>query len=152
MCVPRRGWQSLIRDDSLRGEAGSCLSEMIHFGRADVTCTVSDLSIANFHQRRSNMLVAISPLPILIKDDPAPWWQNLPLCEWLQPCAGGRPFVSSWLGLKVDRTTCMPFEQIILLYETQPWCSSINIPSLLNQWKFIFCSSDFCLPSLRIWP
>jgi len=31
-------WQSLIRDNPLRGEAGSRLSEMIHFGKADVTC------------------------------------------------------------------------------------------------------------------
>ena len=60
MCVPRRGWQSLIRDDPLRGEAGSRLSEMIHFGKADVTCKVSDPSIAHFHQRRSNLLVVIS--------------------------------------------------------------------------------------------
>ena len=36
-------WQSLIRDDPLRGEAGSRLSEMIHFGRADVTCEINDL-------------------------------------------------------------------------------------------------------------
>jgi len=28
--------------------------------------------------------------------------------------------MSSWLGLEVDRTTCIPFEQMILLYETQP--------------------------------
>ena len=47
---PRGGWQSLIRDDPLRGEAGSRLSEMIHFGKADVTCKVSD-----------------PPLPIFIK-------------------------------------------------------------------------------------
>ena len=57
MCVPRRGWQSLIRDDPLRGEAGSRLSEMIHFGKADVTCKVPDPS-----------------LPIFIKEDPTCWW------------------------------------------------------------------------------
>ena len=72
MCGPRRGWQSLIRDDPLRGEAGSRLSEMIHFGKADVTCKVSDPSFANFDQRRSGFLVATGPLPIFIKDDPAP--------------------------------------------------------------------------------
>ena len=49
-------------------EVGSRLSEMIHFGKADVTCKVADLPIANFHQRRSNLLVAISPLPILITE------------------------------------------------------------------------------------
>ena len=59
MCVPRRGWQSLIRDDPLRGEADSCLSEMIHFGKADVTCKVSD-----------------PPLPIFIKEDPTCWWRS----------------------------------------------------------------------------
>ena len=53
MGVPRRGWQSLIRDDLLRGGADSRLPEMIHFGKADVTCKVSD------------------PLPIFIKEDPA---------------------------------------------------------------------------------
>jgi len=72
MCVPRSGWQSVIRDDPLQGGAGSRLSEMIHFGKADVTCKVSDPSFANFHQRRSSFLVAIGPLPIFIKDDPAP--------------------------------------------------------------------------------
>ena len=64
--------QSLIRDDPLRGEVGSRLSEMIHFGKADVTCKVADLPIANFHQRRSNLMVATGPLSIFIKDDPAP--------------------------------------------------------------------------------
>ena len=58
---------------------GSRLSEMIHFGKADVTSKVADLPIANFHQRRSNLLVAISPLPVLIKEGPASWWHNLPL-------------------------------------------------------------------------
>jgi len=70
--------------------------------------------------------VAISPLPIFMKEHPASWWHhlswwhNLFLCEGLRPCAGGRPFVSSWFRLKVDKTTCMPLEQMILLYETQP--------------------------------
>jgi len=41
---------------------------MIRFGKADVTCKVVDLPIANFHQRRSNLLVAISPLPIFMKN------------------------------------------------------------------------------------
>ena len=49
MDAPRRGWQSLIRDDPLREGADSRLSEMIHFGKADVTCKVSDPSFANFH-------------------------------------------------------------------------------------------------------
>jgi len=31
MCVPRRGWQSLIIDNPLREGADSCLSDMIHF-------------------------------------------------------------------------------------------------------------------------
>ena len=53
MGVPRRGWQSLIRDDPLRGGADSRSPEMIHFGKADVTCKVSD------------------PLPIFIKEGPA---------------------------------------------------------------------------------
>ena len=48
MRVPRRGWQSLIRDDPLRGGADSRLPEMIHFGKADVTREVSNLSFANF--------------------------------------------------------------------------------------------------------
>ena len=95
MHVPRRGWQSLIRDDPLREGADGRLSEMIHFGKVDVTCKVSDLSFANFNQRRSGFLVATGPLPIFIKEDPASWWQNLPLGEGLRPCAGGRPFVSS---------------------------------------------------------
>ena len=42
--------------------------------------------------------MATNPLPILIKEDPAPWWQNLPLSEGLRPCEEGRPFVSSWSG------------------------------------------------------
>ena len=71
MHVPRRGWQSLIRDDPLREGAGSHLSEVIHFGKADVTCKVSDPSSGNFHQRRSDFLVATGPLPIFIKEDPA---------------------------------------------------------------------------------
>jgi len=33
MRIPRRGRQSLIRDDPLREEAGSRLFEMIHFGK-----------------------------------------------------------------------------------------------------------------------
>ena len=71
MRAPRRGWQSLIRDDPLREGAGSRLSEMIHFGKADVTCKVSDPSFANFDYGRSSFLVAIGPLPIFIKEDPA---------------------------------------------------------------------------------
>ena len=67
MCVPRRGWQTLIQDDPLRGEAGSRLSEMIPFRKEDVTCKVSD-----------------PPLPIFIKEDPAFWWQPV-LCQfWLR--------------------------------------------------------------------
>ena len=99
ICVPRRGWQSFIRDDPLREGAGSRLSEMILFEKAGITCKVSDPSFANFNQRRSGFLVATSPLPIFIKEDPASWWQNLPLSEGLRPCAGGRPLVSSWDGL-----------------------------------------------------
>ena len=45
-------------------EVGCCLSEMIHFGKAGVTCKVSDPSFANFNQRRSSFLVAAGPLPI----------------------------------------------------------------------------------------
>jgi len=71
ICVSRRGWQSLIRDDPLQEGADSRLSEMIHFGKVGVTCKVSDPSFANFNQRRSNFLVATSPLPIFIKEDPA---------------------------------------------------------------------------------
>ena len=48
MRVPRRGRRSLIRDDPLREGADSRLSEMIHFGKADVTSKVSDPSFANF--------------------------------------------------------------------------------------------------------
>jgi len=48
MRVPRRGWQSLIRDDPLQEGTGSRLSEMIHFGKADVTSKVLDPSFANF--------------------------------------------------------------------------------------------------------
>ena len=48
MRVPRRGWQSLIRDDPLREGAGSRLSEMIHFGKADVASKVSDPFFVNF--------------------------------------------------------------------------------------------------------
>jgi len=71
MRVPRRGWQSLIRDDPLREGVGSRLSEMIHFGKADVTCKVLDPSFANFDYGRSSFLVATGPLPIFIKEDPA---------------------------------------------------------------------------------
>jgi len=70
MRVPRRGWQSLIRDDPLREGVGSRLSEMIHFGKADVTCKVLDPSFANFDYGRSSFLVATDPLPIFIKEDP----------------------------------------------------------------------------------
>ena len=69
--ILRRGRQSLIRDDPLREGVGSRLSDMIHFGKAGVTCKVSDPSFANFNQRRSDFLVATSPLPIFIKEDPA---------------------------------------------------------------------------------
>ena len=72
MRVPRRGWQLLIRDDPLREGVGSRLSEMIHFGKASVTCKVSDPSFVNFNQSRSSFLVATSPLPILINEDLAP--------------------------------------------------------------------------------
>ena len=72
MGAPRRDWQLLIRDDPLRGGADSRLPEMIHFGRADVTCKVSDPSFANFHQRRFSLLVEIGPSLIFIKDDLAP--------------------------------------------------------------------------------
>ena len=48
MCVPRKGWQSLTRDDPLWKGAGSRLSEMIHFEKADVASKVSDPSFANF--------------------------------------------------------------------------------------------------------
>ena len=58
MRVPRRSWQLLIRDDPLREGADSRLSEMIYFGKADVTYKVSDPSFANFHQRRSDFVVA----------------------------------------------------------------------------------------------
>ena len=70
MRIPRRGWQLLIRDDSLREGAGSRLSEMIHFGQADVTCKVSDPSFPTFHQCKSGFLVATSPLTIFTKEDP----------------------------------------------------------------------------------
>jgi len=46
--VPREGWQSFIRDDPLLGGTGNRLSEMIHFGKADVTSKVLDPSFANF--------------------------------------------------------------------------------------------------------
>ena len=46
--VPREGWQSFIRDDPLREGTGSRLSEMIHFGKADITSKVMDPSFANF--------------------------------------------------------------------------------------------------------
>ena len=62
MRVPRRGWQSLIRDDPLREGAGSRLSEMIHFGKANVTYKVSGPSFANFHQRRFSFLMAKSAI------------------------------------------------------------------------------------------
>jgi len=48
MRIPRRGHQSLIQDDPLREGAGNRLSEMIHFGKADVTSKVLDPSFANF--------------------------------------------------------------------------------------------------------
>ena len=48
MRIPKRGRQSLIRDDPLREEAGSRLSEMIHFEKADITNKVLDPSFANF--------------------------------------------------------------------------------------------------------
>jgi len=64
MGAPRRGWQSLIRDDPFREGDDSRLFEMIHFGKADVTCKVQILS-----------------LPIFIKEDPAFWWQPV-LCQF----------------------------------------------------------------------
>ena len=93
---------------------------MIHFGKVGVTCKVADLPIAGFHLKkiqsaggdqsftnfdcgRFNFLVAPS---VLVRRLTA-------LCR-------REPFVSSWFGLKVDKTTCMPLEQMILLYETQP--------------------------------
>ena len=99
MCVPRRGWQPLIRDDPLREGAGSHNPRWSTSGR-----------------RTSLVRFWILPLPILfkedpafwwqpipcqfwskkIKEDPAPWWQNLPLSEGLRPCEGGRLFMSSW--------------------------------------------------------
>ena len=72
MRVPRRGWQSLIRDDLFREGVGSRLSKMIYFGKADVTSKVSDPSFTNFDYGRSSFLVATNPLPIFIKEDPAP--------------------------------------------------------------------------------
>jgi len=48
MHAPRRGRRSLIRDDPLREGADSHLSEMIHFGKADVISNVSDPSFTNF--------------------------------------------------------------------------------------------------------
>ena len=63
MHIPRRDRQSLIRDDLLREETGSRLSEMIHFRKADVTSKVLD------------------PLPILFKEDLAFWWQPIP-CQF----------------------------------------------------------------------
>jgi len=71
MRVPRRGWQSLIRDDPLWEGAGSRLSEMIHFGKEKVTSKVLDPSFANFDYGRSSYQVATNPLPIFIKEDPA---------------------------------------------------------------------------------
>ena len=50
MRVSRRDWQLLIRDDPLREGVGSRLSEMIHFGKADITSKVLDHSFANFDQ------------------------------------------------------------------------------------------------------
>ena len=67
--------------------------------KEDVTSKVSDPSFANFDQRRSSFLVAkicppvrsrILPLPILIKEDPGLWWQNLLLSEGLRPTPVGR--------------------------------------------------------------
>jgi len=37
-------------------------------------------------------------VPILIKEDSAFWWQNLPLSDGLQPCEGEKSFVSNWSG------------------------------------------------------
>ena len=71
MRVPGGDWQSLIRGDPLREGAGSRLSEMIHFGKADVTYKVLDPSFANFDNGRSSFLVATSPLSIFIKEDSA---------------------------------------------------------------------------------
>jgi len=62
----------------------------------DVVSKVSDPSFANFDYERSSFLVATNPLPILIKEDPASWWQNLPLSEGLRPCERGKTFLSSW--------------------------------------------------------
>ena len=100
---------------------------MIHFEKADVTSKVADLPIANFHLKkiqpaggdqsfanfdcgRFNFLVAQS-VPVA----ESVLVHHLFWCEGLRPCAGGRPFVSSWSGLEADKTTCMPFAQMILL-------------------------------------
>ena len=55
MCVLKKNWQLLIRDDPLREGAGSHLFEMIHFRKVDAPV-------------RSWIL----PFPILFKEDPAP--------------------------------------------------------------------------------
>jgi len=115
------------------------------FIKDDPTCWWRSV-LCQFSWRTFGLLVARSV--IMWKITALSWWHNLSwwhhlfLCKGLWSCAGGRPFVSSWFRLEVDKTTCMPAEQMILLYETQSRCS-INVPFLLNQWKFIFCSFDF---------
>ena len=110
MRIPRRGWQSLIWDDPLREGAGSRLSEMIYFGKANVTCKVSDPSFVNFNQRRSSFLVATGPLLIFIKEDPtisAIMRRITALCIR----KAFRVQLAWLITLEVDRTTCMPLEQ-----------------------------------------
>jgi len=111
MRVPRRGWQSLIRD--------------VHFGKAGVTCKVSDPSFTNFNQRRSSFLVATSPLSILITEDPASFvnFHQRKYSFLMVKSAIKRRITALcrrkifrvqlvWLiTLKVGRTTCMPLEQ-----------------------------------------
>ena len=74
MRVPKRGWQSLVRDDPLRGGAGSRLSEMIHFGAGLV---VAYPRWSTSGKRTSPVRSRILLLPIFIKEVPAFWWQSV---------------------------------------------------------------------------
>ena len=55
-----------------------------------VGMVVGMVALKAIGKRTSPVRSQILPLPILIKKDPALWWQNLPLSEGLRPTPVGR--------------------------------------------------------------
>ena len=159
MRVPRRCWQLLIWDDPLQEGAGSRLSEMIHFGKAEVTCKVSDPSFANFDFGRSNFLVATNPLPILIKEDPASFanFHQRRSSFLMVKFAIKRRITVLWrrktfhvqlrwfIILKVDRIICPPLEQ---------WfgCMKDNLDVVVSMYLPFWINKNFVFTDLLCFP